>query len=98
MFHSLKVTTLQMQILDIIAISPQETFLVGHLEGTVKPGLWELQVNGKPLATLEITGEAQIEAGRKGKLAPPRVLVCSGAVDKSNIDFTRDEVTLTRNQ
>ncbi|HEX8424951.1 hypothetical protein [Hymenobacter sp.] len=85
-----------MQVLDIIVISPTETFLVGHLEGTVKPGPWELQVNGETVATLDVTGEAQIEAGRKGKLAPPRVLVCRKAVDKSNIDFTRDEVTLVR--
>jgi hypothetical protein len=48
------------------------------------------------MATLDIIGEAQIEAGRKGKLAPPRVLVCRGPVDKSSIDFTRDEVTLKR--
>ncbi|UOQ68357.1 hypothetical protein [Hymenobacter volaticus] len=87
-----------MQLLDIIAISPQETFLVGHLEGPVKPGPWELQVNGETVATLDVTGEAQIEAGRKGKLAPPRVLVCRGPVDKSHVDFTRDEVTLARKE
>jgi len=40
--------------------------------------------------------EAQIEAATKGKLAPPRVLVCKGSVDKRRIDFTRDEVTLVR--
>jgi hypothetical protein len=83
-----------MQILDIISISPTETFLVGHLEGVVKPGAWELRQNGEVIATLDVTGEAQIEAGRKGKLAPPRVVVCRGPVDKSAIDFTRDEVTL----
>jgi hypothetical protein len=87
-----------MQILDIIAISPQETFLVGHLKGLVKPGPWELQVNGESVVILDVTGEAQIEAGRKGKLAPPRVLVCRGPVDKSRIDFTRDEVTLARKE
>ncbi|WP_375436016.1 hypothetical protein [uncultured Hymenobacter sp.] len=79
-------------------MSLQETFLVGHLEGPVKPGPWELQVNGATVATLDITGEAQIEAGRKGKLAPPRVLVCRGPVDKSKLDFTRDEVLLTRKE
>ena len=87
-----------MQILDIIVLSPQETFLVGHLAGPVKPGPWELQVNGTTVATLDVTGEAQIEAGRKGKLAPPRVLVCRGPVDKSNIDFTRDDVSLVRKE
>ncbi len=85
-----------MQVLDIILISFTETFVVGHLEGPVKPGPWELQLNGEAMATLDIIGEAQIEAGRKGKLAPPRVLVCRGPVDKSSIDFTRDEVTLKR--
>ncbi|MBC8083842.1 MAG: hypothetical protein H7Z21_11575 [Hymenobacter sp.] len=85
-----------MQLLDIILISPQETFLVGHLVGPVRPGPWALRRNGETVATVEITGEAQLEAGRKGKLLPPRVLVCRGPVDKSGLDFTRDEVTLER--
>jgi hypothetical protein len=84
------------QLLDIIQMSPKETFLVGHFAGAVKPGPWELQLNGETIATLDVTGEAEIEAGRKGKLAPPRVLVCKGTVEKSRIDFTRDEVTLVR--
>jgi hypothetical protein len=85
-----------MQLLDIIAISPKETFLVGHLEGPVQPGPWELRVNGEMITAVDVTGETQIEAGRKGKLALPRVLTCRGPVDKSRIDFTRDEVTLVR--
>ena len=89
-------TPTRMQVLDIIAMSPKETFLVGHLDGPAQPGAWTLQRNGETVATVEVTGEAQIEAGRKGKLAPPRVLVCRGPVDKSGFDFTRDEVTLVR--
>lgn len=85
-----------LHVLDIIAMSPKETFLVGNLEGPVQPGPWELRRNGEPVATVEVTGEAQIEAGRKGKLAPPRVVTCRGAVDKKGIDFTKDEVTLVR--
>jgi hypothetical protein len=85
-----------MQVLDIIALSPQETFLIGYPEGTVQPGSWELRRNGETIATVEVSGEAQLEAGRKGKLAPPRVVVCRGPVDKRAIDFTRDEVTLVR--
>lgn len=85
-----------MQVLDIIAMSPKETFLVGHHEGPVQPGAWELRRNGEILVTLDIVGEAQLEAGRKGKLTPPRALVCRGPVDKSGIDFTRDEVRLER--
>lgn len=85
-----------MQVLDIIALSPQETFLVGYPEGPVKPGTWELRRNGELVGTVEVTGEAQLEAGRKGKLAPPRAVVCRGPVDKRAIDFTRDEVTLVR--
>ncbi|WP_022823736.1 hypothetical protein [Hymenobacter norwichensis] len=85
-----------MQVLDIIALSPQETFIVGYPEGLVKAGTWELRVNGATVATVEVTGEAELEAGRKGKLTPPRALVCRGPVDKRTIDFTRDEVTLVR--
>ncbi len=85
-----------MRVFDIIPMSPKETFLVGQLDGPVQPGRWELRRNDEPVATLDITGEAQIEAGRKGKLAAPRVLVCRGAVDKSGFDFTRDAVTLVR--
>lgn len=85
-----------MQVLDIIALSPQETFIVGYPDGPVQPGAWELRRNGEPVATVEVTGEAQLEAGRKGKLAPPRAVVCRGPVDKRTIDFTRDEVTLVR--
>lgn len=82
------------QLLDIIQMSPKETFLVGHFTGAVKAGPWELRINGETLTMVEVIGEAEIEAGRKGKLAPPRVVVCRGAVEKSRIDFTRDEVTL----
>ena len=85
-----------MQVLDIIAMSPKETFLVGHLEGPVQPGPWELRLNGETVATVDVVGEAEIEANAKGKLKPPRVLVCQGSVDKRGIDFTRDEVTLVR--
>lgn len=85
-----------MQVLDIIAISPQETFLIGYPEGPVKPGSWELRRNGETIATVEVTGEAQLEAGRKGKLAPPRAVVGRGPIDKRLLDFTRDEVTLVR--
>jgi|GEM_PF-3973989 len=85
-----------MQVLDIIPMSPKETFLVGHFEGPVQPGPWELRLNGETVATVDVVGEAQIEAATKGKLAPPRVLVCKGSVDKRRIDFTRDEVTLVR--
>lgn len=85
-----------LQVLDIIAMSPKETFLLGYLEGPVQTGAWELRRNGETLATLDISGEEQIEAGRKGKLAPPRVLVCRGPVDKTGLDFTRDEVMLVR--
>jgi len=85
-----------MQVLDIIAISPQETFLVGYPEGPVKAGPWELRVNGETVATVEVTGEAQLEADRKGKLTPPHAVVCRGPLDKRTIDFTRDEVTLMR--
>ncbi|SNC63238.1 hypothetical protein SAMN06265337_0834 [Hymenobacter gelipurpurascens] len=84
------------QLLDIIPMSPKETFLVGHFTGTVKPGKWELRINGEALTTVEVIGEAEIEAGRKGKLTPPRVVVCRGPVEKSRIDFTRDEVTLVQ--
>lgn len=84
------------QLLDIILMSPKETFLVGHFTGAVKPGPWELRINGEAVATLDVTGEAEIEAGRKGKLAPPRVVVCRGSVEKSRFDFTRDEVTLVQ--
>lgn len=94
--HLLFMAASQLQVLDIISMSSKETFLVGHMEGAVQPGAWELRRNGQVLATLDISGEEQIEAGRKGKLAPPRVLVCRGAVDKSSLDFTRDEVTLVR--
>ncbi|MBB4602031.1 hypothetical protein HNQ93_002400 [Hymenobacter luteus] len=85
-----------MQVLDIIVMSPKEVFLVGRLEGPMKPGPWELRLNEEVVATLDITGEAQIEAGRKGKLQPPRVAVSRTPVEKSRFDFTRDEVTLVR--
>jgi hypothetical protein len=85
-----------MQVLDIIPMPPKETFLVGYLEGPVQPGPWELRLNGETVATVVVIGEAQIEATSKGKLSPPRVLVCRGRVDKSRLDFTRDEVTLRR--
>ncbi|RPD45766.1 hypothetical protein DNI29_16565 [Hymenobacter sediminis] len=85
-----------MQVLDIIVMSPKETFLVGRLDGPMKPGPWELRLNEEVVATLDITGEAQIEAGRKAKLQPPRVAVSRTSVEKSRFDFTRDEVTLVR--
>ena len=85
-----------MQVLDIIPVSPKETFLIGYLTGAVQPGKWELRLNGETVAVLDIAGEAQVQAGPKGKLAPPRVLECRGPVDKSRIDFTKDEVTLER--
>jgi hypothetical protein len=84
------------QLLDIIQMSPKETFLVGHYSGAVKPGPWDLQLNGETVATVEVTGEAEIEASKKGKLSPPRVVVCRGTIEKSRFDFTRDEVTLVR--
>ena len=87
-----------MQVLDIIPMSPKETVLIGHLAGPVQAGRWELRRNGELVATVDVTGEAQIEAGRRGKLPPPRVLVCRGPVDKSSCDFTRDEVTLVRRE
>ncbi|SHL73886.1 hypothetical protein [Hymenobacter psychrotolerans] len=85
-----------MQVLDIIPVSPKETFLIGYLAGPVPPGQWALKVNGETMAVLDILGEAQVQAGPKGKLAPPRVLECRGPVDRRAIDFTRDEVTLER--
>ncbi|UYZ64122.1 hypothetical protein [Hymenobacter weizhouensis] len=85
-----------MRVLDIIRFSPQETFLIGYPTGPVQAGSWELRCNGELVATLDVTGEAELEAGRRGKLAPPRAVVCRGPVDKSRFDFTRDEVTLER--
>ncbi|SNR30122.1 hypothetical protein [Hymenobacter mucosus] len=85
-----------MQVFDIIQMSPKEVFIAGQVEGDIMPGMWELRRNNEGVATLEVLGEAQIEAGRKGKLAPPRVAVCRGVVDKSRFDFTRDDVTLVR--
>ena len=83
-----------MQVLDIIAISPQETFLVGYPSETLRPGPWELRRNGELVATVEVTGQAATEADQKGKLAPPGVVLCRGRIDKKGFDFTRDEVTL----
>ncbi|ALD20919.1 hypothetical protein AM218_06355 [Hymenobacter sp. DG25A] len=77
-------------------MSPKEVFIVGNLEGAVKPGSWELRLNGEAVATLEAMGEAQIQGSSKGKLVPPRVVVCKGQVDKSRFDFTRDEVTMEK--
>ncbi|MBT9392350.1 hypothetical protein KLP40_04170 [Hymenobacter sp. NST-14] len=85
-----------MQVLDIIALSPKETFLVGYPAGKIQPGPWELRRNGELVATVDVTGEAETEPGRRGKLTPPRVVVCRGPVDKKQFDFTRDEVTLVR--
>ena len=85
-----------MQVLDIIRFSPQETFLIGYPTGPVPAGAYELRCNGELVATLDVTGEAELEAGRRGKLAPPRAVVSRTPVDKSRFDFTRDEVTLTR--
>ena len=85
-----------MHLLDIIPVSSKETFLIGHLTGPVQPGPYTLRVNGVTVATVVVTGEAEVESGPKGKLQPPRVLVCNGSVDKRTIDFTRDEVTLER--
>jgi hypothetical protein len=85
-----------MQVLDIIQMSPKEVFIVGNLEGAVKPGPWELRLNGEAVAMLEAMGEAQIQGSSKGKLVPPRVVVCKGQVDKSRFDFTRDEVTMEK--
>ncbi|GAB3223518.1 hypothetical protein GCM10027346_02610 [Hymenobacter seoulensis] len=85
-----------MHVLDIVQMSPKEVFIVGHLQGTIAPGPWELRLNGEVVTTLEVSGEAQIEASRKGKLQPPRVAVCKGQAEKSRFDFTRDEVTLVR--
>ncbi|WP_303311507.1 hypothetical protein [Hymenobacter sp. BT730] len=85
-----------MQVLDIIQMSPKEVFIVGNLEGAVKPGPWELRLNGEAIITLEAMGEAQIQGSSKGKLAPPRVVVCKGQVDKSRFDFTKDEVMLVK--
>ncbi|RFP64969.1 hypothetical protein D0N36_11575 [Hymenobacter lapidiphilus] len=83
-----------MQVLDIIAISPQETFLVGYPTQTMQPGPWELRRNGELVATVDVTGQAATEADQKGKLAPPGVVMCRGSIDKKNFDFARDEVTL----
>ncbi len=85
-----------MQVLDIIAMSPQETFLVGYPTEKMQPGPWELRRNGETVATVQVTGEAATEADQKGKLAPPSVVMCRGAVNKKQFDFTRDEVTLVR--
>ena len=85
-----------MQVLDIIPVSPNETFLIGHLTGPVQPGKWALRLNGETVAVLDIVGEALVQTGPKGKLLPPRVLECRGPVDRRAIDFTRDEVTLER--
>ncbi|OWP62289.1 hypothetical protein CDA63_14970 [Hymenobacter amundsenii] len=85
-----------MHVLDIIALSPQETFLVGYPTEKMLPGAWELRRNGEAVATVDVTGEAETEADQKGKLAPPSVVMCRGAVDKKQFDFTRDEVTLVR--
>ncbi|RSK25214.1 hypothetical protein [Hymenobacter metallilatus] len=87
-------TSPDMQVVDIIQMSPKEVFIVGYLAGEVKPGAWELRRNGEAVATVQATGEVQVEAGRKGKLAPPRVISCQGQVDKKQFDFTQDEVTL----
>ncbi|QIX59759.1 hypothetical protein HER32_00550 [Hymenobacter sp. BT18] len=85
-----------MRVLDIIQISPQEVFIVGYPDGPVVPGPWELRLNGETVAVLEATGEAQLEAQAKGKLALPRAVVCRGQVERKRFDFTRDEVTLER--
>ena len=85
-----------MQVLDIISLSPQETMLVGYPTETMQPGPWELRRNGETVTTVDVTGEAETEADQKGKLAPPRVVMCRGQVDKKQFDFTRDEVTLVR--
>ncbi|WP_019946675.1 hypothetical protein [Hymenobacter aerophilus] len=85
-----------MQVLDIIAISPQETLLVGYPTETLRPGPWELRRNGELVATVEVTGQAATEADQKGKLAPPGVVMCRGRIDRKGFDFTRDEVTLVQ--
>ncbi|RSK49834.1 hypothetical protein [Hymenobacter rigui] len=87
-------TSPDMQVVDVIQMSPKEVFIVGYVSGPVKPGHWELRRNGEAVVTLQATGEVQVEAGRKGKLAPPRVISCQGQVDKKQFDFTQDEVTL----
>ncbi|MFD2787300.1 hypothetical protein [Hymenobacter rubripertinctus] len=85
-----------MQVLDIIALSPQETFLVGYPTEKMLPGPWQLRRNGELVTTVDVTGQAATEADQQGKLAPPSVVTCRGAVDKKQFDFTRDEVTLVR--
>ena len=85
-----------MQVLDIIPVSPQETFLVGYPSEILRPGPWELHRNGELVATVEVTGQAATEPDQKGKLAPPGVVMCQGRIDKKNFDFTRDEVTLVQ--
>lgn len=89
-------TSPDMQVVDVIQMSPKEVFVVGYLSGDVRAGAWELRRNGEAVATVQATGEVQIEAGRKGKLAPPRVISCQGQVDKKQLDFTQDEITLAR--
>jgi len=89
-------TSPNMQVVDIIQMSPKEVFIVGYLAGAITAGSWELRRNNEPVLVLQVAGEVEVEAGRKGKLAPPRVISCQGQVDKKQFDFTQDEVTLAR--
>lgn len=89
-------TSPHLQVVDIIQMSSQEVFIVGYLTGAVTTGPWELRRNEEVVAVLQVAGEVEVEAGRKGKLAPPRVVSCKGQVDKKQFDFTQDEVTLAR--
>lgn len=89
-------TSPHLQVVDIIQMSPQEVFIVGYLTGAVAAGTWELRRNDETVAVVQVAGEVEVEAGRKGKLAPPRVISCQGQIDKKQFDFTQDEVTLAR--
>ena len=85
-----------MQVVDIIQMSPKEVFIVGYLTGAVAAGPWELRRNDEAVAVVQVAGEVEVEAGRKGKLAPPRVVSCQGQLDKKQFDFTPEEITLAR--